>query len=87
MRRREFIALFSSAAMLPQVARAQPRPLPLIGILAPDRPPFAGYDAFLESLRGLGQIELTHLLATANNLGSYMGAQRTCRPRRSHARV
>src|SRR5262245_12448408 len=65
MRRREFIALFSSSAILPQVARAQPRPLPLIGILAPDRPPFAGYDALLESLRGLGQIEgLTHVRET-----------------------
>jgi hypothetical protein len=41
----------SSAATWPQVARAQPRQLPLIGIHAPDRPPFAGYDALLESLR------------------------------------
>jgi putative ABC transport system substrate-binding protein len=65
VRRREFIALFSSAATWPQVARAQPRQLPLIGILAPDRPPFAGYDALLESLRGLGQIEgLTHVRET-----------------------
>jgi putative tryptophan/tyrosine transport system substrate-binding protein len=47
------------------VARAQPRQLPLVGILAPDRPPLAGYDAFLESLRGLGQIEgSTHVRET-----------------------
>jgi hypothetical protein len=65
MNRRELIALFSIAATWPQVARAQARQLPLIGILAPDRPPFAGYDALLESLHGLGQIEgSTHVRET-----------------------
>jgi putative ABC transport system substrate-binding protein len=47
----------ASAATLMREARSQPRELPIVGIVAPERPPFAAYDAFLDGLRSHGQVE------------------------------
>lgn len=55
--RRQFLITVPTAVALSSHALAQSQQLPLVGVLAPERPPFAGYDAFLEGLRELGQIE------------------------------
>jgi len=59
MRRREFMALFSGAAMLPLSAHSQPAKLPTVGILAAGTPASHGkwIAAFVQRLRELGWIE------------------------------
>jgi putative ABC transport system substrate-binding protein len=56
MRRREFIGLLGGAAAAwPLATAAQPKPMPVIGILDPD----VGFifDAFVEGMRDLGYVE------------------------------
>jgi putative ABC transport system substrate-binding protein len=55
-RRRALVAA-TSIAVGTTSARAQTRRLPRLGILAPERPPFAAYNVLLQALRALGQIE------------------------------
>jgi putative tryptophan/tyrosine transport system substrate-binding protein len=58
MRRREFIAGLGGAAAWPLAARAQQRPLPVIGLLSPSRPfGILGMDAFLEGLKEGGYVD------------------------------
>jgi putative ABC transport system substrate-binding protein len=56
MRRLEFIGLLGGAAAAwPLATAAQPKPMPVIGILDPD----VGFifDAFVEGMRDLGYVE------------------------------
>jgi putative ABC transport system substrate-binding protein len=55
MRRREFIGLVGGAAAWPFAAAAQPKRMPVIGILDPDVT-FV-FDAFVEGMRDLGYVE------------------------------
>jgi putative ABC transport system substrate-binding protein len=59
MRRREFIGVLSGAAAWPMVARAQQRPMPVVGFLnTASREPFADYlKAFREGLGSTGYVE------------------------------
>jgi putative ABC transport system substrate-binding protein len=60
MRRRQFVALLSSAALWPLTARAQPLPkLPIVGVLGPTNAAVAVQwtAAFVQRLRELGWIE------------------------------
>src|ERR1700730_11355645 len=64
MRRREFIKLIGIATAWPLVARAQQKPMPVIGFLSSDLPdPGASYvAAFRQGLRELGYIEYRNIL-------------------------
>ena len=55
MRRREFVALAGAALLQPLAAAAQPKPMPVIGILDPDVSFI--FDAFVEGMRDLGYVE------------------------------
>ena len=55
MRRREFVALAGAALLQPLAAAAQPKPMPVIGILDPDVTFI--FDAFVEGMRDLGYVE------------------------------
>jgi len=55
MRRREFFTLAGAAVMWPRAAAAQPKPMPVIGILDPDVTFI--FDAFIEGMRDLGYVE------------------------------
>jgi putative tryptophan/tyrosine transport system substrate-binding protein len=59
MRRREFIALISGAAVWPLLARAQQAAIPVIGFLSSTSPqPYTGYaDAFRHGLAETGYVE------------------------------
>ena len=96
-RRRALVAA-ASIAVGTTSARAQTRRLPRLGILAPERPPFAAYNVLLQALRALGQIEgETYALETHWAGGSEFGslpticeraAREECRrhPDRRHTR-
>jgi putative ABC transport system substrate-binding protein len=55
MRRREVLAGLCAAAAWPLSARAQPKPMPVVGILDPDVTFI--FDAFVEGMRDLGYVE------------------------------
>src|SRR5580658_6215755 len=55
MRRREVLAGLCAAAAWPLSARAQPKPMPVVGILDPDVTFI--FDAFVEGMRNLGYVE------------------------------
>jgi putative ABC transport system substrate-binding protein len=56
MRRREFIGLIGGAAVWPLAARAQRKPMPVIGYLHFAKPGSALQDAFLEGLKETGYV-------------------------------
>jgi putative ABC transport system substrate-binding protein len=64
MRRREFIAGISATTAWPLLARAQQRPMPVIGFLAggPPDPGAPSVAAFRQGLRELGYIEGRNIL-------------------------
>jgi putative tryptophan/tyrosine transport system substrate-binding protein len=55
MRRRAFLGLVGAAALSPLAARAQSKPMPVVGILDPDVTFI--FDAFVEGMRDLGYVE------------------------------
>ena len=56
MRRRAFLALIGAAAVAgPLAARAQSKPMPVVGVLDPDVTFI--FDAFVEGMRDLGYVE------------------------------
>ena len=55
MRRRAFMRLLGAAAAWPLAARAQSKPMPIVGILDPDVTFI--FDAFVEGMRDLGYVE------------------------------
>jgi putative tryptophan/tyrosine transport system substrate-binding protein len=60
VKRREFIAGLGSAAVWPATTRAQPVPLPTIGVLHPGSPAIglmAGIEPFLEGLNDAGYVD------------------------------
>ena len=57
MRRREFIALLGGAAVWPLVARAQPKEMPIIGVLRLDNEQHWFLESLREGLRDHGLVE------------------------------